>query len=141
MSKLFKRDPMKELWVEMRIKLPFCMKHQPASAKDGCNIFNSVRIVEYENSECHLHVELVKDTQDNFKHEKEILPVHNAVRAVPSPIINTPSSLTDNNDINIPTTIETLNNLVNHEINTVAAITPNKKEKKMIAQKLWVGPR
>ena len=56
MSKLLKRDPTKELWVDMRIKLPYKVKHQPAAARDGCKSFHGVRFVQYDNGEVHLHV-------------------------------------------------------------------------------------
>ena len=96
MAKLLRRNPTKELWVEQRIKLPYPVKHLPATRNDGCDDFHGVRFVQYDNSEVHLHVELVKDVKDGYKHDRVSIGIQKARRAIKPPgtmQLNIPATL------------------------------------------------
>ena len=66
--------------------------------------------MEYDDGETHLHVELVRDTKDSFKIDKEINSVHRAQRAVPPPFQGTTAPST------VPQYCEVLkeNNIINN---------------------------
>ena len=81
MGKFLKKDPTKELWIEIRIKLPYKVRHQLEGEEDGCGIFNGFKFVEYHNGEMHLHVGLVKDIKDDYKFEKGSVYINNIQRA------------------------------------------------------------
>ena len=49
MGNFLRSDPTKELWIEMRIKLPYKNRYQLAGEEDGCDIFNGFNFVEYDN--------------------------------------------------------------------------------------------
>ena len=60
-GKLLKCDPTKKLWIEMRIKLPYKVRHQLTYKEDRCDIFKGFKFVEEDNREMDPNLELVKD--------------------------------------------------------------------------------
>jgi len=70
-AKLRKQDPTcKTIWLEQRIPLPFKCCHIFSTANDD-SIFNGKKFVYYHDESVWAHVELVKDTGDNYAFDEE----------------------------------------------------------------------
>ena len=82
----------------MHIKLPYKVKHSQASERDGCRAFNGIKFIEYNNGKVHLHVELVKDTGDDYKFWKELKSV-TPVKCAVCPLLNKSSPTQEQQEV------------------------------------------